>query len=116
MPAYQIGSPDFLNDICLVGLRVDGTVIGNCVDFLAVSTNLGHSVFFCLLELVDDIFQDIDKYYLEVVLEDDEHSIWDFAPRSQRDIAFQPRSHAQCSHYRNARLSCPWLPLVKNFR
>ena len=44
-----------------MGLGIDGTVIGNCVDLLALTSNLGDCVLWCILELLNELVHNIDK-------------------------------------------------------
>ena len=47
-----------------MGFGIDGSIIGDLIDFLALAANLGDGVFFSILQLLDDAFHDIDEDYL----------------------------------------------------
>lgn len=64
MWAYDFCFGDFVNDFGLVVLRIDGTVIGNCIHFLAFGTDFGDCILGCLLKLVDDAVHNVDKDHL----------------------------------------------------
>ena len=69
---YKVCRGNLINNFCFMSLGVDGTVIADLVDFLALSTNLSDSVLLGLLELFNETIHNIDKdnlspYLLAVV-------------------------------------------------
>ncbi len=58
---YQIRRTDLIDDILLVGLGVDGTVVLDGIDLLTVVADFGHCVALVLLQLLDDAVHDIDE-------------------------------------------------------
>ena len=65
MAAHQVCTGNLLYGIFLVGLGVDGTVVADGVDLLAFPSNLGNSVAFGLLELLNELVHDIDEDNLQ---------------------------------------------------
>ena len=59
---HQVGRSNLFNCFCFICFRIDGTVVGDGVDFFAFRSNLGDCVRFLVLEtfdeLVDNIYED----------------------------------------------------------
>ena len=59
--AYNVCTRDFVYGIFLMGLGIDSTVIADGVDLLTFPSNLGDSVAFGVLELLNKRVDDIDE-------------------------------------------------------
>ena len=58
---YDVGGRDLFDDIRFVIFRVDGAVVGDCVDFLSFGANFGDGVGGVFLKLLDNAVHDIDE-------------------------------------------------------
>ena len=92
-----------------MGLGVDGTVIADGIDLLALPSNLSDSVTLSLLELLNELFHDIDEDYLQY--ESLVNTLYEHgeggslkSPQSQTGIASHQRNHGQCSHLQSEQL------------
>ena len=66
--AYNVSFGDLLDYVGLMGLGVDGAVVGDLIDLLALPTNFRDSVFLGFLKLFNDAVHDIHKDNLELNL------------------------------------------------
>lgn len=89
-----------------MGLGIDGTIIGDGIDFILFSADLRDCVGFGLLELLNELLHDIDEDDLvrRLVGTQFKGLLLDRVPRNRPGKAFLPRSHDQCSHHRNEQL------------
>lgn len=68
---YNVRCCDLLDHICLVVLRIDGTIVRDGVDLLVIVANLSYSVRGVLLKLIDDGVHDLDTVSLGIPSEND---------------------------------------------
>ena len=105
--AYQVCVGDFLYSIFLVGLGIDGAVIADGIDLLALPSNLGDSVTLSLLELLNELLHDIEEDDLrdESLANTPHRQPEGFTlPHSPTDTASRQQSRGQCSHLRSEQL------------
>ena len=107
--AYQIRAGHFVYGLFLVGLGVDGTVIADGIDLLALPSNFSDSVTLGLLQLLNELFHDIDEDYLQyeslvnTLYQDGEEGRLK-SPQSQTGIASRRRNHGQCFRLQSEQL------------
>ena len=63
--AYQVCGGDLVDSIFLVGLGIDGPIIGNGFDFLAIASKFGNGVTLRVLELFNELVHDINEDNLQ---------------------------------------------------
>ena len=95
-----------------MGLGVDGTVIADGVDLLALASNFGDSVALGLLELLNELVHDIDEddlrkkdvneHAVSLLLGEEKGGLK--LPQSQTDTISHQRSLGQCFLHRSGQL------------
>lgn len=59
--AYHVCCSNLRHHVRFIVFRIDGTVVGNGIDFLTPAPNLSHGILLGLLELLDNAVHDINK-------------------------------------------------------
>ncbi len=62
--AYHVCCSNLRYHIRFVVFRIDSTVVGDGIDFLALTSNLSHGVLLGLLKLLDNAVHNINEDYL----------------------------------------------------